>query len=87
MQSYQTCTLGVIYLFNSSFLLLIFQESASRVVRQYHYTGWPDVGSPDSGTGLIDLIGQVQRWQQQSGNTTITVHCRCVKNSVRAVFN
>ncbi|XP_068728210.1 receptor-type tyrosine-protein phosphatase delta-like [Montipora capricornis] len=51
------------------------KESASRVIRQYHYTGWPDVGSPDSGTGLIDLIGQVQRWQQQSGNTTITVHC------------
>ena len=50
------------------------------MVRQYHYTGWPDVGSPDSGTGLIDLIGQVQRWQQQSGNTTITVHCRCVHN-------
>nr|XP_058941236.1 receptor-type tyrosine-protein phosphatase delta-like [Pocillopora verrucosa] len=51
------------------------KESASRVVRQYHYTGWPDVGSPESGTGLIDLIGQVQRWQQNSGNTTITVHC------------
>ena len=46
------------------------------MVRQYHYTGWPDVGSPDSGSGLIDLIGQVQKWQQKSGNTTITVHCR-----------
>lgn len=45
------------------------------MVRQYHYTGWPDVGSPDSGSGLIDLIGQVQKWQQKSGNTTITVHC------------
>ncbi|XP_068728189.1 receptor-type tyrosine-protein phosphatase epsilon-like [Montipora capricornis] len=51
------------------------QESASRAVRQYYYTGWPDVGSPDSGTGLIDLIGQVQGWQQQSGNSTIVVHC------------
>ena len=61
-----------------TFLLSIFQESASRVVRQYHYTGWPDSGSPESGTGLIDLIGQVQRWQQQSENTKITVHCRFV---------
>ena len=52
------------------------QESASRVVRQYHYIGWPHVGSPDSGGGLVDLIGQVQRWQQASGNTTVTVHCR-----------
>ncbi|PFX20582.1 Receptor-type tyrosine-protein phosphatase delta [Stylophora pistillata] len=51
------------------------KESASRVVRQYHYTGWPDVGSTESGTRLIDLIGQVQRWQQNSGNTTTTVHC------------
>ena len=46
------------------------------MVRQYHYTGWPDVGSPESGSGLIDLIGQVQKWQQNSGNTAITVHCR-----------
>ena len=52
------------------------QESASRVVRQYHYIGWPHVGSPESGGGLVDLIGQVQRWQQTSGNTTIVVHCR-----------
>jgi len=51
------------------------QESASRVVRQYHYTGWPDDGSPATGTGLIDLIGQVQGWQQRSGNSTIVVHC------------
>ena len=58
--------------------LLCYKESASRVIRQYHYTGWPDIGSPDSGTGLIDLIGQVQRWQQQCGDTTVAVHCRHV---------
>ncbi|CAB4003337.1 partial, partial [Paramuricea clavata] len=51
------------------------KEKASHVIRQYHYNCWPDVGSPSSGAGMIDLIGQVQRWQQQSGNKIVTVHC------------
>ncbi|XP_028413448.1 tyrosine-protein phosphatase Lar-like isoform X5 [Dendronephthya gigantea] len=51
------------------------KEKASHVIRQYNYTTWPDVGSPASSAGMIDLIGQVQRWQQQSGNKIITVHC------------
>ncbi|XP_015750202.1 PREDICTED: receptor-type tyrosine-protein phosphatase alpha-like, partial [Acropora digitifera] len=33
------------------------------------------VGSLDTGTGLSDLIGQVQGWQQPSGNSTIVVRC------------
>ncbi|XP_048587479.1 hemicentin-2 isoform X1 [Nematostella vectensis] len=51
------------------------KESASRVVRQYQFTAWPDIGSPDSGGGLIDLIGQVQRWQQKCGVQLTAVHC------------
>ncbi|XP_046841964.1 titin-like isoform X3 [Xenia sp. Carnegie-2017] len=51
------------------------KEKASHVIRQFHYTSWPDVGSPSSGAGMMDLIGQVQRWQLQSGNKIITVHC------------
>lgn len=51
------------------------KEKASHVIHQYHYTSWPDVGSPSSGADMIDLIGQVQRWQQQSGNKAVTVHC------------
>ncbi|XP_019632426.1 PREDICTED: receptor-type tyrosine-protein phosphatase epsilon-like [Branchiostoma belcheri] len=51
------------------------KEEESRTVQQFHFHGWPEVGSPDNASGMIDLIGQVQKQQQQSGNGPITVHC------------
>ncbi|CAH1243536.1 PTPRA [Branchiostoma lanceolatum] len=47
----------------------------TRTVQQFHFHGWPEVGVPDNAAGMIDLIGQVQKQQQQSGNGPITVHC------------
>ena len=32
-------------------------------------------GVPDNGSGLIDLIGQVEKWQISSGEKPIVVHC------------
>ena len=54
----------------------ILQEKNLHTVCQFQYTDWPDTGLPDSGVGIVDLIGQVQKWQQQSGNTAIVIHCR-----------
>ncbi|XP_078575862.1 uncharacterized protein LOC144861738 isoform X2 [Branchiostoma floridae x Branchiostoma japonicum] len=51
------------------------KEGKSRTVQQFHFHGWPEVGIPDNAAGMIDLIGQVQKQQQQSGNGPITVHC------------
>ncbi|CAH1242713.1 PTPRA [Branchiostoma lanceolatum] len=51
------------------------QEGKPRTVQQFHFHGWPEVGIPDNAAGMIDLIGQVQKQQQQSGNGPITVHC------------
>ena len=50
--------------------------SDSHTVIQYHYTGWPERGSPSSGAGMIDLIGQVIKRQQHSHNQSVVVHCR-----------
>ena len=47
-------------------------------VKQFQYVGWPEEGVPDNGGGLIDLIGQVQKWQRSSGDKPIVVHCRLV---------
>ncbi|KAI4530395.1 hypothetical protein MG293_019284 [Ovis ammon polii] len=47
-----------------------------RVVRQFHFHGWPEIGIPAEGKGMIDLIAAVQKQQQQTGNHPITVHCR-----------
>ncbi|KPP76936.1 receptor-type tyrosine-protein phosphatase alpha-like [Scleropages formosus] len=51
------------------------RENRSRAVRQFHFHGWPEVGIPADGKGMINIIAAVQRQQQQSGNHPITVHC------------
>ena len=52
------------------------QEEQTRMVRQFHFHGWPEIGIPAEGKGMIDLIAAVQKQQQQTGNHPITVHCR-----------
>ncbi|KAL6478177.1 hypothetical protein MHYP_G00140120 [Metynnis hypsauchen] len=56
-------------------LLTYLPEKQSRLVRHFHFHGWPEVGIPSDGKGMIDLIAAVQRQQQQSGNHPIVVHC------------
>ncbi|TMS19285.1 Receptor-type tyrosine-protein phosphatase alpha [Larimichthys crocea] len=51
------------------------QENKARAVRQFHFHGWPEVGIPTDGKGMINIIAAVQKQQQQSGNHPITVHC------------
>ncbi|XP_058841650.1 receptor-type tyrosine-protein phosphatase alpha-like [Acipenser ruthenus] len=51
------------------------RENKSRLVRQFHFHGWPEVGIPADGKGMINLIAAVQKQQQQSGNHPFTVHC------------
>ena len=34
---------------------------------------------PESGGGLIDLIGQVQKWQRSHDGSPIVVHCMQVR--------
>lgn len=56
-------------------LIFDLQDGSSLPVKQFQYTGWPEEGVPDAGTGLIDLVGQVQKWQRNSGTHPIVVHC------------
>ncbi|XP_028917137.1 receptor-type tyrosine-protein phosphatase epsilon isoform X3 [Ornithorhynchus anatinus] len=51
------------------------QDKQSRLVKQFHFHGWPEVGIPAEGKGMIDLIAAVQKQQQHTGNHPITVHC------------
>uniref|UniRef100_A0A8C2ISE1 protein-tyrosine-phosphatase n=1 Tax=Cyprinus carpio TaxID=7962 RepID=A0A8C2ISE1_CYPCA len=55
--------------------MLCLQEKQTRLVRQFHFHGWPEIGSPSDGKGMIDIIAAVQKQQQQSGNNPIVVHC------------
>uniref|UniRef100_A0A7N4PFC8 Receptor-type tyrosine-protein phosphatase epsilon n=1 Tax=Sarcophilus harrisii TaxID=9305 RepID=A0A7N4PFC8_SARHA len=63
------------------FMVTFNQEKKSRLVRQFHFHGWPEIGIPAEGKGMIDLIAAVQKQQQQTGNHPITVHCRNSMNS------
>ncbi|TRY56491.1 hypothetical protein DNTS_008781 [Danionella cerebrum] len=51
------------------------QEKQTRLVRHFHFHGWPEIGIPAEGKGMIDIIAAVQKQQQQSGNHPIIVHC------------
>uniref|UniRef100_A0A8C9ZSH1 protein-tyrosine-phosphatase n=1 Tax=Sander lucioperca TaxID=283035 RepID=A0A8C9ZSH1_SANLU len=56
-------------------VLTFVPEKQTRVIRHFHFHGWPEVGIPTEGKGMIDIIASVQRQQQQSGNHPIVVHC------------
>ncbi|KAI4890859.1 hypothetical protein NFI96_026417, partial [Prochilodus magdalenae] len=50
-------------------------EKETRLIRHFHFHGWPEIGIPAEGKGMIDIIAAVQKQQQQSGNHPIVVHC------------
>ncbi|XP_047503819.1 tyrosine-protein phosphatase Lar isoform X6 [Pieris napi] len=52
------------------------RDGASRTVRQFQFTDWPEQGVPKSGEGFIDFLGQVHKTKEQFGQDgPITVHC------------
>ncbi|KAG8435500.1 hypothetical protein GDO86_013438 [Hymenochirus boettgeri] len=57
------------------FVVTSSQDKQTRLVRQFHFHGWPEIGIPAEGKGMIDLIAAVQKQQQQTGNHPIVVHC------------
>ncbi|XP_066299153.1 receptor-type tyrosine-protein phosphatase alpha-like [Branchiostoma lanceolatum] len=51
---------------------------AARTVKIFQLTGWPrDQTTPPSPcqAAMITLLSEVERWQQQTGNEPIVVHC------------
>ncbi|KAM7370635.1 hypothetical protein PAMP_010164 [Pampus punctatissimus] len=56
-------------------VLTFIPEKQMRLIRHFHFHGWPEIGIPAEGKGMIDIIASVQRQQQQSGNHPIVVHC------------
>jgi len=52
------------------------RDGQSRILRQFHFTQWPEQGVPNSGEGFIEFIGQVQKVRDEYGQDgPITVHC------------
>uniref|UniRef100_A0A669C5P3 protein-tyrosine-phosphatase n=1 Tax=Oreochromis niloticus TaxID=8128 RepID=A0A669C5P3_ORENI len=56
-------------------VLTFVPEKQTRMIRHFHFHGWPEIGIPAEGKGMIDIIAAVQKQQQQSGNHPIVVHC------------
>ncbi|XP_019855187.1 PREDICTED: receptor-type tyrosine-protein phosphatase F-like isoform X2 [Amphimedon queenslandica] len=50
-------------------------EGSSQHVKQFQYVSWPSKGVPDSAIGLLDVREQVEKWQRNSGDKPIVVHC------------
>lgn len=53
------------------------QDKSSLPVKHFQFLGWPEESGkvPSHGADLIDLIGQVQKWQRTAGTAPVIVHC------------
>ncbi|CDR00861.1 unnamed protein product [Oncorhynchus mykiss] len=55
------------------------QLNYSRVVRQFHYTVWPDHGVPETTQSLIQFVRTVRDYVNRTPGSGATVaHCRWV---------
>ena len=50
-------------------------EGQSRLVRQFHYTGWPDFGVPESPHPIIAFIRHLDNFVRPTRGPDI-IHCR-----------
>ncbi|XP_035698656.1 receptor-type tyrosine-protein phosphatase alpha-like [Branchiostoma floridae] len=51
------------------------QESPQREIHHYHFHDWSTNDVPQNASGILDVIGQLQKHQMKTGNGPITVHC------------
>lgn len=51
------------------------KNGESRVISHFMYFDWPTDGAPSESTAIIEMIGQLQKSQQQTGNNAIVIHC------------
>ena len=58
------------------FVSLSHPEGSSQHVKQFQYISWPSQGVPNTAVGLLDVREQVEKWQRNSGDKPIIVHCR-----------
>ena len=65
-----------VLLISREFNIIDTRDDSSLPVKHFQYTDWPEQSVPASGSGIIDLIGQVQKWQRSSGDRPVIVHCR-----------
>ncbi|XP_077981355.1 receptor-type tyrosine-protein phosphatase T-like [Glandiceps talaboti] len=56
--------------------LQLTNSGTTRTIQQYHVTGWTAGQDTPKQKGLfIDIMTMVEKWQQQTGNGPVTVHC------------
>lgn len=65
--------------------LCVYQEeqlSFTRLVRQFHYTVWPDHGVPETTQSLIQFVRTVRDYVNRSpGSGPTVVHCRYISKT------
>ena len=59
-------------------------EGHSRIVTHFQYVGWPENSHPESGSGMLEMIGEVQKCKRDSIGS-VAVHC-CAGGGRTGVF-
>ena len=58
-------------------------DTTVRTVRHYHYTAWPDMGTPTHAGGIISFIKLIKAAAVEvNKKAPIVVHCRYVYGDV-----
>lgn len=52
-------------------------DEVERVVKQFHFTAWPDFGIPENPTSLLQFIRKVSKSNQTEAGPMI-IHCRYI---------
>ncbi len=54
-----------------------FNMEESKLVRQFHFTDWPDFGVPRERSTMLSFVHVVRRYMQETDSPAV-VHCRYV---------
>ena len=52
--------------------------SGERIIKQFHYTEWPDFGVPTNGESLISLVKILMK-EHQPDVGPMLIHCRSLQ--------
>ena len=61
-----------------SFILKNKENSTDRLIKQFHFTSWKDFGTPNDIYAFLSFIKIINKWNERSGGTKVSVSMNCV---------
>ena len=60
----------------NDFLLSTQPNEEDRIIKQFQLTNWEKQAEvPESPESILDVLEAIEKWQEESGPTSVTFHC------------